>query len=955
MVLDSKMPNGSSDSAPSKELLKFADIYRKEIKVVAGVQFPDRPAAGGVLSEEEEQAREQAYERELFKGVEDLNLSALCLSGGGIRSASFALGVMQGLARFGLLKQFDYLSSVSGGGYIASWLTFWRKQAPDDEVFGALNQSMDTGSEPPQITGIRADSNYLTPRLGLLSGDTWTLITLYVRNLLLNWILFVPFFMACFMIPRIWWSALTHIEDVAGPQSFPIMCGVGAASLFIGLSFGVYGRFRREDKWLTNGRFKLSVLLPLVISGLSFTIASVTVGENGPDGFAELMPLFSLRFLGPTISAQIVSAFSQWPWVFGAIPAAVIYFLAWGVGRSLSRVYAAGTGERIEPLDVLFWTLSGAAVGVVVYIGMTLANHVANSASVSPLAEVAVLGLSGFVVAYLLGELLYVGLASLSDKGDMDREWLARSSGWMSATAIGLTIFSAISIYAPSLLQAGWGRIVGLLTTGGVSGAVTLLLGSSGKTAATEALQALKNVPLMRIASAAAIIFAVAVTSLLALADQSLERLFTAETGNSPPALRVVIILSLILFAAAFALSRVVNVNRFSLHALYRNRLIRAFLGSARRSQRTPDPFTGFDPRDNPKLAETEPLKPDKALFHVINTALNVVAGKNPAWQQRKAESFTMTRLACGNPYVGYRPTKHYGDKEGGISLGTAVAISGAAVSPNQGYNSSPLIGFLLMLFNVRLGWWLGNPRKDDFERAGPTWSLAPALRELAGDTTDDARWVYLSDGGHFENLGLYEMVRRRCRLIIVSDAGCDPKFSFEDLGNAVRKIYIDFGISINFEKLEIKPRQNPPVPGMRFAIGWITYPESSKPGWLLYLKPTYYETTERADIRSYASASPEFPHESTTEQWFSESQLESYRALGASITEFVCSDGKQAPPGTKPSEIKLEALKSLAQKLLDRELDKLEPEEGSKCAFRKTNDGPSPSTDSPKEIFGAG
>jgi hypothetical protein len=89
---------------------------------------------------------------------------------------------------------------------------------------------------------------------------------------------------------------------------------------------------------------------------------------------------------------------------------------------------------------------------------------------------------------------------------------------------------------------------------------------------------------------------------------------------------------------------------------------------------------------------------------------------------------------------------------------------------------------------------------------------------------------------------------------------------------------------------------QNPPCPGLRFAIGHIAYPGSSKPGWLLYLKPTYQGTTERADVRSYASGHPTFPHESTTDQWFSESQLESYRALGASIAEYVCSGGQGVP-----------------------------------------------------------
>ncbi len=104
------------------------------------------------------------------------DLAALCLSGGGIRSATFALGVLQGLARFGLLGQFHYLSTVSGGGYIGSWLSAWRSIEADERIFAALN---------------------ITPTLGLLSADTWTLVAVYIRNLILNWLLFAPFFMGC--------------------------------------------------------------------------------------------------------------------------------------------------------------------------------------------------------------------------------------------------------------------------------------------------------------------------------------------------------------------------------------------------------------------------------------------------------------------------------------------------------------------------------------------------------------------------------------------------------------------------------------------------------------------------------------------------------------------------------------------------------------------------------------
>jgi hypothetical protein len=539
------------------------------------------------------------------------------------------------------------------------------------------------------------------------------------------------------------------------------------------------------------------------------------------------------------------------------------------------------------------------------------------------------LGLSGSVLAYLAGELLYVGLASGSRKGDMDREWLARSSGWLAAVAVGWALFSIISLYSPGVLRGVFHDIYTRIAAAfalGVPGFIALVLGWSGRTAATKAAQTLKSLSPMYLASGAAVIFALLAACLLAMLVELLECTWLVAARVTPLLVDICLLVGLILLAVL--LSSCININRFSLHALYRNRLVRAFLGSARAHERKPDPFTGFDPKDNRPLAGVVPQMNPGRLFHVINAALNVLSADNPAWQERKAESFTMTRLYCGNPYVGYRPTEVYGghppSKEqpgakGGITLGTAMAISGAAVSPNQGYNSSPLVGFLLMLFNVRLGWWLGSPGRAGYRSNGPRFSLSPALRELAGDTTDRSKWIYLSDGGHFENLGLYEMVRRRCRIIVVSDAGCDPACTFEDLGNAVRKIFIDFGVSIDFERLFIKPRQDPPAPGIRFALGTIKYPGSNELGWLLYIKPTYLGT-ERADVRSYASGSRDFPHESTTDQWFSESQLEAYRALGASIIELICNDGKKLLPGEPPRPLDLAALEALAQALLKRE-----------------------------------
>ena len=218
------------------------------------------------------------------------------------------------------------------------------------------------------------------------------------------------------------------------------------------------------------------------------------------------------------------------------------------------------------------------------------------------------------------------------------------------------------------------------------------------------------------------------------------------------------------------------------------------------------------------------------------------------------------------------------------MTLGTAITLSGAAVSPNMGYHSSPATAFLMTLFNVRLGAWLANPASASAQalrEAKPPNALSALAREMLGLTDDRGPEVYLSDGGHFENLGIYEMVRRRCRYIVVVDAGADPGADFADLGNAVRKSFIDQNIEIRFAPpVAIGSRKNPILPPRSYAYAEIFYPEGGPPGELLYLKPCYPSDVP-IDVRAYGSTSEEFPHEPTAEQWFSESQFESYRRLG--------------------------------------------------------------------------
>jgi len=251
------------------------------------------------------------------------------------------------------------------------------------------------------------------------------------------------------------------------------------------------------------------------------------------------------------------------------------------------------------------------------------------------------------------------------------------------------------------------------------------------------------------------------------------------------------------------------------------------------------------------------------------------------------------------------------------------MAISGASANPNMGYYSSSLVTFLMSLFNIRLGWWLGNPGKigdetdrwypkfllkiipqryqpsEYYTKTSPTIAVLPLLNETIGNTDENQRFVNVTDGGHFENLGLYEMVLRRCKFIVLSDAAEDDNFTFSEISNAVEKCKVDLGVDIKFTddiKIydRIKARDKDFINSRkRFAIAEIIYPEIDKhsgkrrTGHLLYMRPTFYGD-ESTEIVFYANTNLKFPHQSTSDQLYDEKQFEAYRALGFCTMEEI-------------------------------------------------------------------
>jgi hypothetical protein len=364
------------------------------------------------------------------------------------------------------------------------------------------------------------------------------------------------------------------------------------------------------------------------------------------------------------------------------------------------------------------------------------------------------------------------------------------------------------------------------------------------------------------------------------------------------------------LTVATFALGALfawrVDVNLFSFHSYYRNRLIQAYLAASRSGhERKPYPFTQHDPDDSVSLEDMVTVRP----YPIINTTLNLTdVGDKLDWQQRKAASFVFTPRYCGyqlprnqeeGDYHAYQKTNQFlhkvPDQHRPITQGFAMTVSGAAASPNMGYHTSAGIALLLTLFNVRLGWWLENPGSSDtWGKPGPVFSLWYLMWEFFGRIDEKENFVYLSDGGHFDNLGLYELVRRRCRLIVVSDASADPTFQFDDLADTLRKIRVDLNVPIDLDPSFLRPAESqsaqPKTSPHNWAVGKIRYSVASHDknkadadGILIYIKASL-PTILPPDLYHYAATHRYFPHQSTSDQWFDEAQFEAYRLLGFTI-----------------------------------------------------------------------
>jgi hypothetical protein len=930
------------------------------------------------------------------------DLTGIALSGGGIRSATFGLGVLQGLAELNLLRMFDYLSTVSGGGFVGGWWSAWlsRKRRAPGSYFPAGEElephrrpsvlfrgdariaapelpdgSMSARHDDP-IHHLRLFANYLTPRMGALSADTWRAITFYVRNVTLTWLALVPLLLAIVLFAQ-----LVYLLDTASAQEFlcPQRSGIAATpetdprGFCVGYDYGTSSRGTIGHRFEHLGIPAAGLLgAVLTFSGLWFVLATAnhvmaTLGIVVQSTLV-LWLWNSARPSAPGLRgaaiAAIVAAIATFAWYAGhvvrsrlersgdrdarragrPVPDLVLEHRVW-IAQRHSQVLRVGVLASVILLvagfghDIVWWLtapdtplesnllqrasgwtalLASAASAIFTTVRGAPSTR-AGDAKRTPgqLAQIVFTIAPFLVLAALLVLLAWLGRLLLEwwTWHAPDPHVLAGATLVTSAVQLAFAYWETLRSRPRPATHGDprwWHRPLPrawvFIATGLVI-AFTIV----GRMLATRATQpiSLDTDEWLAVAGLGACLLPAIVpgrwrpsivngrsASLTAIAVVGFgAQVFFAvvfdDVSSTHAAPTFVAVSWVLLFLGwVVALGWLADPNSLAMHAFYKARLTRAYLGASNLA-REHEAVTDAAPGDDVKL--TELWNHDEgAPYHLINTTLNLVGGSDLATAQRAAANFVFSKYHCGSARTGYRCTSEYMD--GSVSLGTAVAISGAAVSPNMGAKSpSAALSMLLALFNVRLGYWIPHPGRyrwrDTQARLWPFY----LLRESLSNTGDLGTYTCLTDGGHFDNTGIYALVERGCRFVVAVDCGADPQLRFADIGDAIRRCRIDFGTEIELDvqmALERSPDDRE-LAARPFVKGKIRYhpehwrmlgfgegTEAERTGSVIWIKPAVTRGSA-GDVRQYDRENGVFPQQSTGDQWYDEAQFESYRKLG--------------------------------------------------------------------------
>lgn len=815
------------------------------------------------------------------------HLIGLALSGGGIRSATTNLGILQALSKMGILPMVDYLSTVSGGGYIGSCLSSLLSQGKKENRIDGQNvcdQSRDDTTfttewknfpfcadedQAPaealaQIKHLRTHGNFLIARLGLFSRETMRSIGNVLSGIAYH--LFVVFLFLFAFSAFYMWTAKILAPGMAETLSQPAWQTTAETTTQIDT------KIAGETRSSLEIRTKLAQ--PGFVDGLKQqgNVLASAVQNLAKDFWGDWGPARLLVGLG-AIAACIA---------FLIVSYAVTGACSW---HKKARIRKGESEEEAFECRLLCRMCFG--ISILALAAVALACWFSRSLEDSQMQTARLLFpflffLSARVVAFV------VHLLSNWSTKLWTRQFRSMWGTFQAFTGYAL-LTTLIAGLFPFLVYAladyGFAATVGALISLISSRFLVYPLYSHGEKS--------KKLPtgLIKFALGLAVglfLVLIVLAFCVFIAKWQLLPLIYSALG------------AILLFAA---LGIGVNLNRLSPHYFYRDRLIETYL----RTEKDNGEGKMETIRDhmNMSLSELHGNNGSSctAPYQLISAAINLTGSKDLTRKDRKSGCFLFSKLFCGSDQTGYLETEKYRSNE--TKLARAMTISGAAVSSAMGFHTFFGQSFAMSLFNIRLGYWLENPNRVKTMANTENRVFWPLylLKEMFSKTNAEDRLINLSDGGHTgDNVGIYPLLKRRCKVIIACDAECDKNLSFGSFTEALRHAYIDEGIDVDIDLTMIRPDPSSGRSQKHCAVGRIRYPDDDRTdqkSWLIYLKSSL-TGDEPEPVLNYKVDNPSFPHQTTADQFFDDAQFEAYRALGVHITEHTFGKWIKSPDFTK-------------------------------------------------------
>ncbi len=867
-------------------------------------------------------------------------LFGLAFSGGGIRSAVFCLGIMQKLAVEGVLSRVDYLSTVSGGGYIGSALAWWlhgRTSVDDDPAskhydtdsnlpFGTTDPSdLGAPSDPP-LSHLRRNGRYLIPGGGirLTSG-----LAVVLRAILLNLLVWIPVSASLFLALNWIGENLTPSADLlnvgAATSVYQIVLLAAAAIAGFFVVASVHYSFlawtKRSD---TSGGSRTRV------SEVGQP-ASASATRGASPGFAtryfsRSLALRMARFLKRYWKAILLVLLNL---VFIAVLAAGFYAVATNcitastqASDILSKCFATGSTGGSGVPGTVEWLAQNLLPALAVLAATVLSAFLLPGrlfVAIAAIAAVAlVLVLEDLVPKFVMLAAIAATMAMMSyhlgieirrsvqDDGVSERYSGRRAFeklfGSLFIAVFFLVVIGSIPFVYGLLDGAEMAALTGAAsTTGGIASAIWGFVQSNGK--------GRRGVLTTYVLAVGALLL---VYGILLLGYAWNLSVFSPDQTPDAPGDKLREALFWLALLMAVISGWFTNLNYISLGRFYRDRLMEAFLPNFETALGSnPGPAGLADRLLLSELwrgtGENETTAP-KGPFPLINTNLVLVNSPNAKFRNRGGDNFVLSPFFCGSNATGWVTTESFDNNQ--MSLASAMSISGAAANPRggvggKGVTTNRAVSLVMTLLNFRLGYWVNRPRESRLSRFWPRPNhFYPSAVYCLPNTgyQENSDFLELSDGGHFENLAIYELVRRRCGLIVVCDGGQDTESSYADFVTAIQRIGQDFGATIDLVPDRgpelLVPRKTDGVypKGVDYAqegffVARINYgPRGGHGLWPEHGVIIYMKTAMIAELsmtaKGYKGANPDFPDQTTGDQFFDEEQFEAYREVGYRIAE---------------------------------------------------------------------